>query len=487
MPLSIEDVRRLLTNPPTVATADALKEWRSRNGYSQIEAAIRLGVPVRTLQGWELGRPMPYPVLLQRASGIPLQAEGRPALTQADFPRELAEFIDFVGASYLDKEMRKVTKRLSELPFEVSAIYGDRFFFHLQFLKFVYDNKSPFFLDIYDTTAVRAASLIAGINRARRSLSPNGLKKLRGSVIDNLKLDRDMRQLEHDIRCATHFDQLGFKVGFVDLEGQGQFDLLVTTPHGAVEVECKTVSEDTGSQLKKHMAVNLAERFYKLARKLGFRQSGLFTMQLRKPSDKCKNLPGQLETAMRSESFDSADFSFGFMPMPKWQKLLDEGKIDELQRAIRSDFNEGDFSRSADRQNGRVVALDVRPHCPPDLNKKVVDTLQQAADQCTGQRPSVVWLHFNGHPEDDIRDVFQFSAENDGAGLNYSVAMALHPEASPTDRSHVQRVRFSGTSATLARQLTPDEGRVLRRAVSQGGLCYDATNPRTKFPTLIDV
>ncbi len=464
-----------------------LRSGARGTGILQIEAAIRLGVQVRTLQGWELGRPMPYPVLLQRASGIPLQAEARPSLTQADFPREFAEFIDFVGAANLDKEINKIIKRLSELPLEVSAIYGDRFFFQLQFIKFVQDNKSPFFLDIYDALSVRSASLIGGINRVRRSLSPNGLKRLRGSVIDNLKLDRDMRQLEHDIRCATHFAQLGGKVSFVDLEGKGQFDLLVTTPHGMVEVECKTLCEDTGSQLKKHMAVILAERFYRLVPKLGIKESGLFTMKLRKPSDKCKSLPEQLEAAIRGQSFNHADFSFEFTPMPKWQKLLDEGKIDELKRALRSDFNEEEFSRSASHQNGSVVALDLRPHCPPDLNKKVVDTLQQAADQCTGQRPSLVRLHFNGHPEDEIREVFQFSVENGGAGLNYSVAMALHPQASPTDRSHVQRVRFSCTSTTLARQLTPDEGRVLRRSVSQGGLCYDATNPLTKFPALIEV
>ena len=268
-------------------------------------------------------------------------------------------------------------------------------------------------------------------------------------------MDRDIRQLEHEIRCATHFGQLGFKVEFADLEGKGRFDLLVTTPQGAVEVECKMLSEDTGTQLKKHMAVNLAERFFRLAPKLGFEESGLFTMRLCKPSDKCKNLPEQLEAAIRGQNFNVADFSFEFTPMPNWQKLFAEGKIDELQRALRSDFNEGEFSRSVSHANGLVVALDVRPHRPPDLNKKVVDTLQYAADQCTGQSPSFVWLHFNGHSEDDIREVFRFSAENGGAGLNYSVAMALDPAASPTDRSHVQRVRFSCTGTTLARGTHP--------------------------------
>src|SRR5271168_4030710 len=140
MPIEIDRLRRLLLEPPSGDSAELLKEWRRQESLSQTEAAIRLGVPVRTLQGWELGRPMPYPVLLQRASGIPLQAEARPSLTQADFPREFAEFIDFAGARNLDKEIRKVIKRLSELRPEVSAIYGDRFFFQLEFMKFAHDN-----------------------------------------------------------------------------------------------------------------------------------------------------------------------------------------------------------------------------------------------------------------------------------------------------------------------------------------------------------
>ena len=101
-----------------------------------------------------------------------------------------------------------------------------------------------------------------------------------------------------------------------------------------------------------------------------------------------------------------------------------------------------------------------------------------------GTKSSLVSLHFNGHSEDDIREVFKFSAENGGAGLNYRAAMALRADVSSTDRSHVQRVRFSCTGPVFL-QLTRDEGPLLRLSVSQGGLCYDATNPRTKFPDLV--
>jgi len=486
MTMSIEELRRLLASPPTIATANALKEWRTLNRYSQAEGAIRLGVPLRTLQGWELGRPMPYPDLLQRASGVPLQAEDRPALTQSDFPREFAEFIDFLGTADVDRGINKVNKRLAGLPAEVGAIYGDRYFFQQQFLKFVDSDKSPFFLDIYDVRAVRAASLIAGINRTKRSLNALDRERFRSKLAASLALGSDLRQIEHEIRCATHFEQMGFKVTFVDFE-KGGFDLLVTTAKGPIEVECKTLSEDTGSQLKKDMAVALAESFFRHAKKHDFSESGLFTMTLRTPSAHCKRLPEQLQAVLSGSDTPYSDFDFTFTPVPKWQKLLDEERIDELQRALRSDYNDGEFSRSVSQRNGRVVAFDVRPHALPDLNQKVIETLKEAADQCTGNLPAIIWLHFNGHPEDEIQQVFEFSARTPGGGLNSTVASALHPDVSSTNRSHVQRVRFSATGASLLRRLTPDSDRMLRRFVSQGGLCFDVPNPLTKFRDTINV
>ena len=48
-------------------TPATLQKWRARLGVSQASAAELLGVPVRTLQGWEIGRPIQYPLLLSLA------------------------------------------------------------------------------------------------------------------------------------------------------------------------------------------------------------------------------------------------------------------------------------------------------------------------------------------------------------------------------------------------------------------------------------
>jgi transcriptional regulator with XRE-family HTH domain len=37
----------------------ALKAWRERKGFTQAQAAAKLGISVRTLQNWEIERNMP--------------------------------------------------------------------------------------------------------------------------------------------------------------------------------------------------------------------------------------------------------------------------------------------------------------------------------------------------------------------------------------------------------------------------------------------
>ena len=44
-----------------------LTDWRAQARLSQSQAARELGVSLKTLQGWEQGRGMPYPRLLELA------------------------------------------------------------------------------------------------------------------------------------------------------------------------------------------------------------------------------------------------------------------------------------------------------------------------------------------------------------------------------------------------------------------------------------
>ena len=433
---------------------------------------------------------MPYPSLLQRGVSIGARTAAPYSLAQSDFPREFAEFVEFVGPVNLNSAGRKVGQKLSGLSASARSLFGDRYFFHEQCVRFA-GGSPPFHLDISDPVAVRAASFVAGVNRAKRSVSPRGADRLRGMVIDNLMPDRDIRQLEHEIRCSTHFGRKGFKVTFVDLQGLGLFDLLVETPSGSVEVECKTVSEETGGQVKTELNVNLSECFRKtVLNRAPVTESGLFTLTLKKAAANCKNLAQQLEEALRSETartYYAKDFSLVFSPRPQWQELLNSGRLTDLKQQILLDSDSGEYARCGIKAEGKIIGLVIHPHKSSVLANRVVSAIKQGADQCSRAKPSVVWLHFVGLAEAQFLAIAEFSNEGKGAGLNAIVANSLHPKASQTDRSHVQGVRFSADGRGIESHLALDPNLLMVPAVSSGGACYEVPNSFCRFSEIADL
>src|ERR1700730_5824381 len=112
-------------------------------------------------------------------------------IDSSEFPREFASFVNFVGVDEWEKAFRKVMRKLSPLRTNVRALYGDRYFFHEQCIHFT-DGPIPFQLDNSNPIAIRAASLIAGINRVRTKLSPVANVRFRKMCLDGLKPDRDI-------------------------------------------------------------------------------------------------------------------------------------------------------------------------------------------------------------------------------------------------------------------------------------------------------
>jgi DNA-binding transcriptional regulator YiaG len=54
-----------VTKKTKTAFADLLKDWRARRRITQAEASAELGVPLRTLQNWEIARTAPHSSLRQ--------------------------------------------------------------------------------------------------------------------------------------------------------------------------------------------------------------------------------------------------------------------------------------------------------------------------------------------------------------------------------------------------------------------------------------
>jgi hypothetical protein len=406
-------------------------------------------------------------------------------LESAMFASEFAGFVNFLGAENLDSAVSKVGQKLSQLPKSVRTLFGDRYFFHGQCVQIVH-GPNPFRLDPTNFLAVRAATLVAGINRARAFLSPSARDRLRAMCLDNLKPDRDVRQLEHEIRCLIHFGQKGVEVSFADLEGEGRFDLVCkaqTQP--PFEVECKTVTEDTGSQIKTEMTVGVAAQFHKAAHKLlKPKKSGLYILTLKKPGDRCKNLVAKFKSALEPSStieVANDDFSLRFEDRPTWSEHVRQDDWPGFQKIVLSDAQINGRAHIVTRVTDHVVGLVLIPHKDSTLAEKIVDVLKDGSDQCSKSRAAILWLHFVGISEKQFMEIARFSMDSKGGGLNALVAKAIHPTASPTDRSHVHLIRFSGDAAELETKSVFNSDRLLSQANSIGGFCYDVPNPNCRF------
>jgi hypothetical protein len=240
-----------------------------------------------------------------------------------EFPREFAAFADYIGAADLHKSARKVMQKLAQFEAATRNLFGTRYFFHEEIERFA-DGSSPFQVDLSDPLSVRAASFIAGVNRARMTMSEVGAVRFRKMIIDNLKPDRDFRQIEHEVCCFIHFRQKLAKVQFADLDETGSFDLLCAQDSALVEVECKTISEDTGNPIKNEMLVNLTQQFLRSIRSQNqTSEPGIFLLTFKSEPSSSNAIVRELQSALRSIPIgrvDCRDAWIEFLPRPNWKR-----------------------------------------------------------------------------------------------------------------------------------------------------------------------
>jgi hypothetical protein len=149
------------------------------------------------------------------------------------------------------------------------------------------------------------------------------------------------------------------------------------------------------------------------------------------------------------------DFSLQFLPRPKWQDLLNSGHVLDLRAQISADpsLSEDEDAHCVTQLRDRIIGLVIRPHKSTTIIERIIDVIKDGADQCTGQKASVVWLHFVGLTEGIFLSLAEFPSLK-GVGLNATVAKVLHSDASSTDRSHVSNCLDDRNHRPAALRLT---------------------------------
>jgi hypothetical protein len=408
-------------------------------------------------------------------------------LQDVHFNTELAKFLNFVGPNELIEALVRVDNKLASLEPSLRSLFDERYLIHRHLVE-ISNGPSPFRLTAGNKDAIRFASFVAGINRMTEHLPAQATSRLRSTILGLLRPDRDIRQLEHEVRSFVHFGQKGIDVTLIDLEARGNFDMVCESNDIAFDVECKTVTEDTGASITTDLFVNLCNDFARIVRyESRATESGVFICSFKRSPRDCQNLPQKLREKLLSPaaSSDAADFDLAFEPRPHWTGLVNSAEA-QARETIRRELGAISQQCFATSINGYFQVLAFRPHRPSTLAEKIVKTLKEAADQCSRERPSLIWLHLIGRPEAEFLELANSSRDGRGSGLNALAAKALHPEASSTDRSHVRTIRFSAEAADITRRPVLDAELLMRRADSVSGPCYDIPNPFCRFANELD-
>lgn len=98
---------KLLNEPATENVSELIKAWRDFYDLTQTCAADILGVGARTLQGWELGRSMPFPRMLQTAIFSYVNSKGIQVEFLNNLPKEIGSHIQIPS---WDEKLRRIVE-----------------------------------------------------------------------------------------------------------------------------------------------------------------------------------------------------------------------------------------------------------------------------------------------------------------------------------------------------------------------------------------
>ena len=180
-------------------------------------------------------------------------------LSQRQFERLLAVFVNIIGREPWEKRARDIRLQLGEVP-TLRQFILERHRLEIDiahFLAQVSSDNGKIAAPITNANEYAIRAFVATVARVFERLSPVGKRRLQGMLRDGLKSDAGLLPLNHEMTVATHLRSLGFHVDFRDMEGKAGADY--TASKGAVEfeVECKVVSGDVGKMVHNKRAAQL--------------------------------------------------------------------------------------------------------------------------------------------------------------------------------------------------------------------------------------
>jgi hypothetical protein len=397
---------------------------------------------------------------------------------EAEVQRHLREFRSLVGWRDLSRIIYKVADELHHRKIFSQALL-DRYAVSLG-LQEIYDylkatGRVP--MPRKSTNIYAACTFAASAVALSKQLSWKARDRLIGMVRDNLSLDGDSRRLQHELTVAAHFSQHGWDMTFIDLEGVGNFDYLVRKGGVEADVECKTVSGDTGNVIHQGDALRFMENVHTLL--ISGTPDAWWSVNITFP----QHLP-----KIRQEHLALADIVAKCMREGRALEHVD-GVVVEVSRqdmpTLANDnlhaFVQAAARQLQHRQNGHVGSIYNKKHLlslcvsstrPTRMVSNTYESIKRGCKQLSRERAGFVWTQFVDMSD---RDLVRLADETRNAFDYISTRIFKNK-----DRRHVAVLSYSADGEVkLTERRSPH---TISRYYSRGGDLRTHYSLQSAFP-----
>jgi hypothetical protein len=392
--------------------------------------------------------------------------------------RLVADFSIFLKFDELDKQLKRIKKKVSGLV-RLSDQIAMRYETPLALAEIYRRRKLNQTAPISDRRIHNAIAFIAGSLEAAAQMNEAARSSFRSRILAALRPDRDFRSVEHEVRCFTHFRQANYAVRFADLEGFGRYDFLATRGADQVEIECKMISPDIGYSIKLERSISIFEEILRLISSgkiesipVGIYQIELSTYDnstLMRVSDCFHQFVRHIEPQAQRELFSGIRISFD--ARPQWQALK------EMTEAARFEFIAEQERLNSNcivtNAGGGWCVISLAAERRPRIIKGIINEIKSAADQLSKSRAGLIWVHFGGWSEAELRIAAQHAKERADSPFNIISTHILRNDT----RNHVSAIWYSATGSELL--VAQHKAGTMTKG---SGPIYMIQSHRTQFP-----
>lgn len=384
-----------------------------------------------------------------------------PEMHDTEVGREFKRFFDWTGR----ERWRKKVLKYEQLPsLSVADVYRDylRQRNPLAVCVAHYLNLSKQGKTIWkhlDAESLQMCAYIKLLNRIAQKASKNFLNRLRGNIFD----DESIKGFLFELQIAIHFFNRGYDVRFVDLEGSGNYDLLVSKDDLQVEIECKRKSIDAGRKIRKGDFYLLADILFAELKDTGRRLAVLIKSEGRMGADQTLYgaLANTVKELLRFDRYAAkvANLKVEIRKLPEDLRIKSELGLAEALVPLDCPF--AYYAVASGPESTTIVRCE-----SAEANKvldAIYDDLKTGASQFSGKRPSFLSCLIEEIEDKDWEELQK------GSGLQ-AVAARLFRNPS---RQHVNLLTFSSDRTPPKRA-----GNVLSFSATN----FKFVHPDPKFP-----